>query len=231
MPVIKNILRRGQIKYQGLKDFDVFVQEEQTLAEGAATSDYFKITNFPTPLPSGNSFFSIEGSDLLKDNIEIKTEILDANGKPIFHYPVFNRSTPRSVDVTIEIIGGSVVSGTGTFIILGELDPNKFDIPIAFQDTYNIRVVSPINIDIDIPNTRPIKFFKPPVINVSELVKENIVYSGGESTEDTTSILSITGSGTFFGGTNSGKQAGSPELRPYDEERPRQNDDFSTGER
>ena len=52
----------------------------------------------------------------------------------------------------------------GTITILGELDPNKvlFDIPIEFQNTYNVRVIGNIVIDTTIPNTRPILFYKPP---------------------------------------------------------------------
>jgi hypothetical protein len=95
-----------------------------------------------------------------------------------------------------------VDSGVGTITILGELDPNKvpFDIPIEFQNTYNVRVTGLIDIDTEIPNTRPILFYKPPKINVAEKVRNNI--SG--STDDTSSIFTITGSGTFFGGSFSG---------------------------
>ena len=43
MPIIKNTLRRGQQKYQGLKDFDVFIEESEALGAGLAVSKYFKI--------------------------------------------------------------------------------------------------------------------------------------------------------------------------------------------
>ena len=92
MPIIKNILRQGQAKFQGLQNFDVFKDDEFSFAEGAAVSKYFRITNFPSPLPAGNSFFSIEGSEFLKNNVELKTEILDLNNNPIFHFPVFNKT-------------------------------------------------------------------------------------------------------------------------------------------
>ena len=202
MPIIKNILRQGQAKFQGLQNFDVFKDDEFTFAEGAAVSKYFRITNFPSPLPAGNSFFSVEGSEFLKNNVELKTEILDLNNNPIFHFPVFNKTSFNSVNISIEVVPRKVDSGVGTITILGELDPNKvpFDIPIEFQNTYNVRVTGLIDIDTEIPNTRPILFYKPPKINVTEVVRNNI--SG--STDDTSSIFTITGSGTFFGGSLSG---------------------------
>ena len=203
MPIIKNILRQGQAIYQGLKDFDVLVDDEFSFAEGAAVSKYFRITNFPAPIPAGNSFFSIEGSEFLKNNVELKTEIIDVNETPIFHFPVFNKTSFNSVNISIEVVPKRVDSGVGIITILGELDPDKvsFAIPPEFQNTYNVRVTGLIDIDTDIPNTRPILFYKPPKINVSEIVRNNL--SG--STDDTSSIFSITGSGAFFGGSLSGQ--------------------------
>jgi len=218
MPIIKNILRQGQTKYQGLKDFDVLVDDEFTFAEGAAISKYFRITNFPAPIPAGNSFFSIEGSEFLKSNVELKTEILDVNENPIFHFPVFNKTSFNSVNVSIEVVPKRVDTGVGMITILGELDPNKvpFDIPIEFQNTYNVRVTGFVDIDTDIPNTRPILFYKPPKINVSEIVRNNL--SG--STDDTSSIFSITGSGAFFGGSLSGQSEPGTQAPDDDNDQP-----------
>jgi len=218
MPIIKNILRQGRTTYQGLKDFDVLVDDEFSFAEGAAISKYFRITNFPAPVPAGNSFFSIQGSEFLKNNVELKTEILDVNETPIFHFPVFNKTSFNSVNISIEVVPKRVDSGVGIITILGELDPEKvsFAIPPEFQNTYNVRVTGLIDIDIDIPNTRPILFYKPPKINVSEIVRNNL--SG--STDDTSSIFSITGSGAFFGGSLSGQQAPGTQAPDDDNDQP-----------
>lgn len=215
MPIIKNILRQGVTKYQGLQNFDVLIDDEFAFGEGAAVSKYFRLTNFPSPIPGGNSFFSIEGSDALKNNVELKTEILDANDTPIFHFPVFNRTNPKSVNVSIEVVAGKIVNGVGSFTILGELDPNKvdFNIPEEFRDTYNVRVTGLVNIDTSIPNTRPILFYKPPRINVVESIRNDI--SG--STDDATTIISITGSGTFNGGSVSGPGSSNNGENPYDD--------------
>ena len=199
MPIIKNTLRRGQQKYQGLKDFDVFIEESEALGAGLAVSKYFKITNFPTKVPLGNSFFSFEGSDLLKPGVELKTEIIDVNGYPIFHYPLRKPITQRQVDVTMELYSG-VTSGVGQLVILGELDPTKTNVPIEFQDTYNVRFVGNIVIDTEIPNTEPIRFFNVPRLTVKEDIRPNIILPESDDDAET----SIVGTGTFFGGSKSG---------------------------
>ena len=199
MPIIKNTLRRGQQKYQGLRDFDVFVEETEALGAGLAVSKYFKITNFPTKIPLGNSFFSFEGSDLLKPGVELKTELLDTNGYPIFHYPLRKPITQRQVDVTMELYSG-VTSGVGQLVILGELDPTKTNVPVEFQDTYNVRFVGNIVIDTEIPNTEPIRFFNVPRLTVKEDIRPNLILPQSDDDAET----SIVGTGTFFGGSKSG---------------------------
>ena len=74
MPIRQNILRKGKAPKQNLLEFDVFQQETGVLGD-LSTSKFFKISEFPPVLPTGNSSFLIEGSDLLKPEIELKTEL------------------------------------------------------------------------------------------------------------------------------------------------------------
>jgi hypothetical protein len=202
MPIIKNILRRGTAKYQGLDTIDVFREETASVGAGLAVSQFFNITNFPSKIPLGNSFFSLEGSDLLKPDIELKTEILDINNYPIFHYPLKKPLGQRQVDVTMEVYPG-VTTGVGKIIILGELNPQKVNVPEEFQGLYNVRFVGQIMIDAEIRNTEPIKFFGVPKLTVKESVRPNIIIP---ATEDV-SFNVVSGSGNFFGGEGSGLQS------------------------
>ena len=199
MPIIKNTLRRGQQKYQGLENFDVFIEETEALGAGLAVSKYFNVTNFPTRLPLGNSFFSFEGSDLLKPGVELKIEIVDSNNYPIFYYPLRKPITQRQVDVSMELYSG-VTSGIGKLIMLGELDPTKTNVPEEFQGMYNVRFIGNIVIDTTIPNTEPIRFFKVPRLTVKEDVRPNIILPAKDDVFETI----LTGVGDFFGGGNSG---------------------------
>ena len=95
--------------------------------------------DFPADLTTGNSSFLIEGSDLLKSGVELKTEILDSQGNPIFHYPIpnYNKDLPAQ-RVGIEVYNDTA-KGTGFLYVLGELDPTKIDVPQEFQGVYNVR--------------------------------------------------------------------------------------------
>ena len=84
MPVIKNILRKAVNSYQGLKDFNVLVEDT------TQNSQYFNIFDIPEELPLGCSSFLIEGSDLLKKEVELKIELLDSENNVVFTTPVDN---------------------------------------------------------------------------------------------------------------------------------------------
>ena len=171
MPIRQNILRKGKAPKQDLLQFDVFRDETGVLGD-LTTSEFFNISDFPSVLPTGNSSFLIEGSNLLKPEVELKTEILDAQGNPIFHYaiPGYNKELPAR-RIAVEVYQDDVVNGVGTLTILGELNPKQFNIPTAFQNTYNVRFSAPISINKTIKNTEPIRFYGDPTISVSELVK------------------------------------------------------------
>ena len=188
MPIIKRIN-----KYQGLKDIDVLVEES------GKTSKYFQVFEFPESLAQGKSSFLIAGSAFLKNNVELKIEILDAGGNTVYTEPVRGYLEGKARRVSIEIYE-DVVPGDGTLYIVGELRPNYRaitnveenqddifgynprdiderygttgnDIPSEFQNVYNVRYSREIFINPVIPNTQPIFFYKQPSIAVTEIVK------------------------------------------------------------
>ena len=194
MPIRQNILRKGKAPKQNLLSFDV-VQEESGVLGDLTTSRFFKISEFPSVLPSGNSSFLIEGSNLLKPEVELKTELLDAQGNPIFHYaiPNYEKELPAR-RIAVEVYDDEVVNGVGSFTILGELNPREFDIPGEFKDTYNVRFTAPVSINREVKNIQPIRFYGDPTLSVSELVKGVIekAPTGGSTG------VSITGSVEFI---------------------------------
>ena len=208
MPIRQNILRKGKAPKQNLLEFDVF-QEETGVLGDLSTSRFFRISEFPPVLPTGNSSFLIEGSDLLKPNVELKTELLDSAGNPIFHYaiPNYDKELPAR-RITIEVYADDIINGIGSFTVLGELDPRKIEVPTAFQNTYNVRFSAPISINKNIKNTQPIRFYGDPTISVSELVKGVIqpVYTGNQRTKTITGSVSLnvsTPSTTEYGADDS----------------------------
>ena len=182
MPVIKNILRKAKNSFQGLKNVDVFIEDTDP------NSKYFNIFDLPEELPLGCSSFLIEGSELLKKEVNLKIELLDSQNNVVFTTPVDNYLEDKSRRVSIEIYE-DVAAGVATLTILGELDPNKTSVPQGFRDVYNVRFNKRININKTKENDRPIRFYGPPTISVSEIVKGVIE----ETTGGTNQTSTITG--------------------------------------
>jgi len=179
MPIFQNILRKGQSDYQGLKDFDVLID--------TTDNEYFNISDFPDELTLGNSSFLIEGSDLLRNNIELKIEILDSADNVIFTTPVDEYLEGRARRVSIEAYS-ETEPGPATLTILGELDPSKVNVPNGFLNTYNVRFTKNFFINTTKLNTRPILFYGQPSVSGTEIVKGQVdsVQTTAQSTETVT---------------------------------------------
>ena len=187
MPIIKNILRKGQATFQGLENIDVLKEERGSLVAGNLASEYFKISQVPAPIPTGKSYFRIAGSDLLKSEVELKTEIVDSENTPIYHFPLFRNPGDTDVRVAMEVYD-DIKTGFGKIIILGELNPEKVNVPMEFRDIYNVKFIGTISLDTKIPNIEAIEFFKPPKITVVEDIRPNYeVTTGGSSLSQTIS--------------------------------------------
>ena len=61
-----------------LQNFQVFLNDT------SATSQYFRISELADTFTAGKNGFLIEGSPFLKGDTEIKIEILDTIGNPLF---------------------------------------------------------------------------------------------------------------------------------------------------
>ena len=161
MPVLKNILRKSTSPYQGLKDFDVFIY--------TTDNKYFNVSDFPEELTLGNSSFLIEGSELLKNGVVLKIEVLDSSNNVVFHTPVDEYLEGTARRVSIEAYS-TTKPGPATLTILGELDPSKIDVPVSLQNTYNVRYTKNFFFNTTKLNTRPIMFYGQPIITASEKV-------------------------------------------------------------
>ena len=164
-----NIVKRQNL-YQGLKDFDVLVDESTFL------SKYFNVVELPEILPQGKSSFLLGGYEFLKSNVELRLEIIDAQGNPIYTEPVLNYTEGIFSRVSVEIYSDTA-PGDATLYILSQLDPVNSDveIPVEWEDAYNVRWTRPIFIDSLAPNSEPIFFYKQPTLSINEIVKPYIV--------------------------------------------------------
>ena len=165
MPVFQNILTKAENSFQGLQNFDVLID--------TTDNEYFNISDFPDEVTLGNSSFLIEGSDLLRNDVELKIEILDSAQNVIFTTPVDEYLEGKARRVSIEAYS-ETEPGPATLTILGELDPTKTDVPDSFLNTYNVRFTKNFFINTTKLNTRPILFYGQPTVSATEIVKGQI---------------------------------------------------------
>ena len=103
--------------FLNLSNFQVFEDDEQP------NSEYFRITELNETLTGGKNGFLIEGSEHLKESTEIKIEILDVDGNPIYFEP--GDGVPEYYEGNSKLIAihvyDDVSIGIGKITILGEL--------------------------------------------------------------------------------------------------------------
>jgi hypothetical protein len=111
------VIRRYN-KYLGLDKIPVLIDDK------APISEYFNVVEFPDVVPQGRSSFLIGGSLFLKNNVELKIEILNnATKKTIYSEPVSNYLEGQHRRVSIEIYDDIDTFGDCTMYIVGELKP------------------------------------------------------------------------------------------------------------
>ena len=161
---------RRKNKFQGLGKVDVIFQDD------SPTSTIFQVHEFPDVVPQGKSSFLVDGSNLLKPNVELKVEILDNEGETIYTEPVPNYLEGTARRVSMEVYS-ETAPGAATIHILGELDPAEYlnqtgqVIPEEFQGAYNVRWTRQFYVNTAIPNTFPILFYRQPQVRVFEILK------------------------------------------------------------
>jgi hypothetical protein len=192
-----------------LSNFQTFV------VDAKANSEYFRLSEVPDTLTSGKNGFLIEGSVYLKPSTEIKIEVLDTNGEPLFVQ--FGDGIPEYYEGLSKLISIHVYQdtpiGVGKITILGEaetyLDENGIikPIPEEWSGIYNVKWEKEIKINKNLLNESKVRFIKRPQIIIEEL---------GESFYSKTITKNIQNEGTANGipvipsvGTNLSNYAGS----------------------
>jgi len=187
------VLPRRLIK-QNLNEVEVFLQDDN--------NEFIVVQDIPDTFGQGRASFKVFGSDLLKQGVKLKAEILDANGTPVFITPVryrYNTSLPTLpfTYFSVEVYSPPVnVGGKAELIILGELDNEKINVPREFVGRYNVRYRKTINLDVSkTTNTSPILFYKKPSVTTNEILKKRLIPIG--SNLITTATISGSGISGF----------------------------------
>ena len=159
--------------FQNLTNFQVF--ENDT----SANSEYFRITELTETFTGGKNGFLIEGSEHLKETTEVKIEILDVQGNPIYFEP--GNGIPEyyeglSKPISIHVYDDTPI-GIGKVTILGELKTYindlgaVVDVPEEWKGVYNVKWERDVQINKNISNESTVRFYKRPLVAIGEIVK------------------------------------------------------------
>jgi hypothetical protein len=143
----------------------------QTLVvDTAPTSNFFRVSELSDTFTSGKNGFLIEGSTFLKGSTEIKIEILDVDGNPLFTQP--GEGIPEYYEGLSKLVTAHVYQdtpiGIGKITILGELETYTDEygvlvpVPEEWAGVYNVKWEKEIKINKNIPNETRVRFIKRP---------------------------------------------------------------------
>jgi hypothetical protein len=169
---------------KNLEKFAVLVNDTQS------DSKYFKITELSDTFTGGKNAFLIAGSEYLVPDTKIQIELKDSAGNVIYHEPgegMLSSSVDGTGFITEYYEGVSKVVavyvypdtayGPCTLTILGELNEYQdangvtFPVPLDWENKYNVKWQKQIDVNPSLANTTKIRFYKRPLVTITELLQ------------------------------------------------------------
>jgi hypothetical protein len=167
------IKKFGEILGQNLNTYRTFITDTNP------NSEYFRVTEFKETFTGGKNGFLIEGSQYLKESTEIKIQILDVNGDPIYYEP--GNGVPEYYEGVSKLIAVYVYEdtpiGLANITILGELknyvdeDGVEREIPEEWKGAYNVKWEKNFKVNRLIRNEDRVRFYRRPEVDITEIVK------------------------------------------------------------
>lgn len=155
---------------QGLHSVPVYIDDTSV-----NSTDYFLISDVPSPLCSGKNLIKIFGSTTrLVANSEIKLELIDASGNPLF-LEYLNFTDRYGKKHIVAHVDSSTAHGVGLLTVLGVAAYdvcNACAIPHEWQNKFNVKWQQHVDIDIYQPNSSDIIFTRAPTVSITEWYKE-----------------------------------------------------------
>jgi hypothetical protein len=170
MPRIKQF---PNVLSQNLTTFQAFITDTDI------NSQYFRISEFKDTFTGGKNGFLIEGSEHLKETTEIKIEILDVTGNPVYYEP--GDGIPEYYEGISKVVSVHAYEdtpiGQAKITILGELKTYiddlgvVRDIPDEWRGIYNVKWERTFKLNKLLPNEDKVRFYRRPTVNIDEIVK------------------------------------------------------------
>ena len=167
------IKKFGDTQTQNLTSINTFITDTNP------NSEYFRITEFKDSFSGGKNGFLIEGSEYLLESTEIKIEILDVEGNPIYWEP--GNGIPEYYEGVSKVVAVYVYDdtpiGQANITILGELkkyldaDAIVRDIPAEWKGLYNVKWERTFKVNKLLANEDTVRFYKRPKIDIEEIAR------------------------------------------------------------
>jgi hypothetical protein len=165
------IKKYGDTQVQNLTSFNTFITDVNP------NSEYFRITEFKESFSGGKNGFLIEGSEYLLESTEIKIEILDVDGNPIYWEP--GNGIPEYYEGVSKVVAVYVYDdtpiGQANITVLGELkqyldgDAILRDIPAEWKGLYNVKWERAFKVNKLLSNEDKVRFYKRPKVTIDEI--------------------------------------------------------------
>ena len=143
------------------------------------SSLYLKITEFNDVFSGGKNGFVIEGTEYLQNGTEVKIEVTDVNGDPLYSEP--GDGIPEYYEGIAKVVSVHVYDdipiGEGNITILAELKEytdatgDTIPIPDEWKGVYNLKWQRRFTINKNFPNEDKVRFYFRPTVDVEEIVK------------------------------------------------------------
>ena len=167
------IKKYGTTYNQPLSAYGTFILDTEV------NSKYFKISEFKNVFTGGKNGFLIEGSKHLLESTELKVQVLDVEGNPL--YVEYGNGIPEYYEGTSKVVAVYVYEdtpiGEATVTILGELKTYEdtggvtLDIPDDWKGNYNVKWSKTFSLNRLLSNEDKVRFYRRPVINITEIIK------------------------------------------------------------
>jgi len=159
--------------FQNLSNYKTFLVDTQF------NSEFFRISEFNEVFTGGKNGFLIEGSPHLKALSDIRVEVLDVNGNPVYFEPgdgIPEYYEGNSLLCSVHVYDDTPI-GIGKITILGELETYVNDIgetvpvPAEWVGAYNVKWEREFQINRLLSNEDIVRFYERPRITITELSK------------------------------------------------------------
>jgi hypothetical protein len=166
------------------------------ITDNLLSSTYFRISEFKETFTGGKNGFLIEGSEYLLESTEIKIEIIDVNGNPIYYEP--GDGIPEYYEGVSKLVSVHIYEdtpiGIAKITVLGELktyldaDGTIQEIPDEWKGSYNVKWEREFKVNRLIANEDRVRFYRRPEVSITELIKP--LYSNVVAQKTNTGIVS-----------------------------------------